>query len=122
MNAQQRQAQECARLFVKHRDAKKIARALSVTERTIYNIIKRPAFHTELDALGYEGIRKFERKASKRGKSQKHDKAHKLWDAMQQDGTPRHKQAGIISEELNSPIQTVRAWIRDWRKNDESDG
>ena len=115
MKAQQRQAIECARLFVKHRDAKKIAKALSVTERTIYNIIKRPAFHAELDALGYEGIRKFERRASQRGKSQKHDKAKKMWRAMQTDGTPKHKQAGIISAKLNAPIQTVRGWIRDWR-------
>ena len=116
MKHAERQSIECARLFVKHRDAKKIAPALSVTERTIYNIIKRPAFHAELDALGYEGIRKFERKASKRGRSQKHDKARKLWDAMQTDGTPKHKQAGIISEKLSSPIQTVRGWIRNWRK------
>jgi len=115
MNAQQRQTKECARLFVKHRDAKKIARALSVTERTIYNIINRPAFHAELDALGYDGVRKFERKASQRGKSQKHDKARRLWKIMQNDGTPRHKQSGIISEKLNAPIQTVRGWIRDWR-------
>ena len=104
---QQRQAQQCARLFVKDRDASKIAKSLSVTERTVYNIIKRPAFHAELDALGYDGVRKFERKASRHGKSQKHEKARKLWGRMQTDGTPRYKQARIISEKLNSLIQTV---------------
>ena len=123
MTHKQRQAIECARLFVKHRDASRIAKALSVTERTVYRIITLDAFHTELDALGYEGIRKFERKASQRGKSQKHDKARKMWNAMQTDGTPRHKQAGIISEQTRTHIQTVRGWIRDWKEaNDESDG
>ena len=120
MKAQQRQAQACARLFVKDRDAAKIANALSVTERTVYRLLTLDAFHAELDALGYTGERSFRK--TYRGMSRKHDKARRLWAAMQTDGTPRHKQAGIISEKLNSPIQTVRGWIRQWRKTDESDG
>ena len=114
MKAQQRQAKECARLFVKHRDAAKIARALSVTERTVYRIVTQDAFHTELDALGYTGERTFRK--TQRGRSQKHDKARKLWERMQQDRTPRHKQVGIIADATLTNIQTVRAWIRGWRK------
>jgi len=114
MTNKQRQAIECARLFVKHRDAKKIAKALSVTERTVYRIITLDAFHTELDALGYTGERTFRK--TYRGTSQKHDKARRLWEVMQTDGTPSHKQARRISEETRTNIQTVRGWIREWRK------
>lgn len=113
MTQQQRQAQACARLFVKHRDAAKIAQAMNVTERTVYRIITLDAFHAELDALGYQGERNFRK--TQRGRSQKHDKARKLWEGMQQDGTPQHKQARTISKQTHTHIQTVRAWIRTWR-------
>lgn len=105
MTHQEQQAQACARLFVKDRDAAKIAKALSVTERTVYTLVTLNAFHAELDALGYTGERNFRK--TRRGKSQKHDKARTMWDAMQTDGTPKHKQAGILRDKLNVPIQTV---------------
>ena len=114
MTHTERQAQACARLFVKARDAAKIAKALDVTERTVYNLVTLDAFHTELDALGYTGERNFRKR--RRGKSLKHDKALSLWEGMQTDGTPKHKQAGIISKKVNAPIQTVRGWIRGWRE------
>lgn len=114
---QQRQAIACAQLFVKHRDAKQIAKALMVTERSVYRIIKRPEFHTELDKLGYDGPRDFRK--TYRSMSLKHDKARKLWEQIQQDGTPKHKRAGIISEQTHTHIDTVRRWIRGWRENIE---
>ena len=114
MTHKQRQAIECARLFVKHRDAAKIAQSMNVTERTVYRIISLNAFHAELDALGYEGERNFRK--TQRGKSQKHDKARKLWERLQTSDTPKHKHGRIIAEQTHTHIQTVRAWIRDWRK------
>ena len=59
MTQQQRQAQQCAQHFIEGQNAKQIAKALTVTERTVYRIIKRPAFHAVLDALGYTGVRDF---------------------------------------------------------------
>jgi len=86
---------------------------MNVTERTVYRVITLDAFHAELDALGYQGERNFRK--TYRGMSRKHDKARKLWERMQTDGTPRHKQAGIIADQTLTNIQTVRGWIRKWR-------
>ena len=120
MTHQEQQAQACARIFVKDRDAAKIAKALSVTERTVYRIITLDAFHAELDALGYEGERTFRK--TYRGTSQKHDKALSLWERMQTDGTPTHKQARLIHEQTGANLQTVRGWIRDWREANDKSG
>ena len=118
MTQQERQAQACARLFVKDRDAGKIAKALGVTERTVYRLVSLDAFHAELDALGYAGERNFRK--MQRGRSQKHDRAKALWEQMQADGTQRHKQARLIHQKTGADIQTVRGWIRKWRS--EKDG
>ena len=113
MTHKERQAQDCARLFIEDRDAAKIAKEFGVTERTVYNLIHLEAFHTELDALGYTGPRNF-RKAQ-RGKSQKHDKALQLWEKMQKSGIPRHKQARLIHEKTGASLKTVQGWIRNWK-------
>ena len=69
------QVRTAAALFVKDRDAAKIAKAISRDERTVYALIKREDFNAELDALGYTGPRNFRTQPKRvRGRDKKRNR------------------------------------------------
>ena len=121
------QVRTAAALFVKDRDAAKIAKAISRDERTVYALIKREDFNAELDALGYTGPRNFRTQPKRvRGRDKKRNqtrhspdraKAIRLYQSM--TDIPEHKRTSGIAETLNLPYPKVRAWIREWRKEEE---
>lgn len=127
MSTKREQVRKAARLFIKDRDAAKIAKALGVVERTVYALIKREDFNAELDALGYTGPRNFRTQPKrKRGRDRKRNrtrhsadraKAIRLYQSM--TDTPEHKRTSIIAEIINLPYPKVRTWIREWRKENE---
>ena len=118
------QVRTAAALFIKDRDAAKIAKAISRDERTVYALIKREDFHAELDALGYAGPRNFRKQPKRqRGRDKKKNqtrhspdraKAIRLYQAM--TDIPEHKRTSRIAEIINLPYPKVRTWIREWRK------
>ena len=121
------QVRTAAALFVKDRDAAKIAKAISRDERTVYALIKREDFNAELDALGYTGQRNFRTQPKRqRGRDKKRNrtrhspdraKAIRLYQLM--TDIPEHKRTSRIAETLDLPYPKVRAWIREWRKGEE---
>lgn len=102
------------------RDADEIAAALKVSSRTVQRLMDLPEFHAELDRLGYQGERRF-RKAGRaqrdaeRTQKPKYQKVKQLWHQM--TDIPEHRRAKVIAdrEDINTPYNTVRRWIRDWR-------
>ena len=121
------QVRTAAALFIEDRDAAKMAKALGVVERTVYALIKREDFNAELDALGYTGPRNFRTQPKrKRGRDKKRNrtrhspdraKAIRLYQSM--TDIPEHKRTSGIAETINLPYPKVRAWIREWRKEEE---
>ena len=121
------QVRTAATLFIEDRGAAKMAKALGVVERTVYALIKREDFNAELDALGYTGPRNFRTQPKrKRGRDKKRNrtrhspdraKAIRLYQSM--TDIPEHKRTSCIAETINLPYPKVRAWIREWRKEND---
>ena len=121
------QVRTAAALFIEDRDAAKMAKALGVVERNVYRLIKREDFNAELDALGYTGPRNFRTQPKRqRGRDKKRNrtrhsperaKAILLYQSM--TDIPEHKRTRGIAEILNLTYPKVRAWIREWRKEEE---
>ena len=124
------QVRKAAALFIKNRDAAKMAIVLGVVERNVYRLIKRDDFNAELDALGYTGPRNFRTQPRrKRGRDKKKNRTRhsperaktiRLYQSM--TDIPEHKRTSGIAEILNLPYPKVRTWIREWRKENDSSG
>ena len=95
------------------RDADEIAKALDVTPRTVFRLLDRDDFHTELDALDYEGERNFRTKPA-REMPPLYDRARAMWDELAD--LPRHKRGRVIADTLGVPIRTIRSWIARWKE------
>ena len=113
------QVRKAAALFIKDRDAAKIAKAIDRDERTVYALIKRDDFNAELDALGYTGPRNFRTQPKrKRGRDKKKNqtrnsperaKAIRLYQSM--TDIPEHKRTSLIAKKIGKPYPMVRIWI-----------
>lgn len=97
------------------RDAGEIANALGCSPRTVQRLIHDDNFHAALDAWEYHGERNFRTpNAAARSKSPEHETVRRLWFEM--TDIPQHKRVRAISDRVDTPHNTVRAWIRDLRK------
>ena len=115
------QIRQAAFLFARvTRDADEIAQALQVSSRTVQRLMTNPAFHAELDRLGYPGERRF-RKAARAQRQTEHkqkpeyQKVKRLWEEM--TDIPEHGRAKAIAdrEDITASYKTVCRWCRDWR-------
>ena len=115
------QIKQAAFMFARvTRDADEIAQALQVSSRTVQRLMTNPAFHAELDRLGYQGQRRF-RKATRVKRQAEHkqkpeyQKVKRLWEEM--TDIPEHGRATVIAdrEDITVSYKTVCRWCRDWR-------
>ena len=103
------------------RDADEIAKALRVTPRTVYRLLDRDDFNTELDVLGYEGERSFRIQPRGKGKrkprqpSEEKKSARELWHSLD---IPEPQRATAIAEQTGMSVRTIRGWIREWTEYD----
>ena len=102
------------------RDADEIAAALEVSSRTVQRLMNNPAFHAELDRLGYQGERRFRKAArakrqAERKQKPEYQRAKRLWHDM--TDIPEHGRAKVIAdrEDITVSYKTVCRWCRDWR-------
>lgn len=115
------QIKQAAFMFARvSRDANEIAAALRVSSRTVQRMIHLPAFQQELDRLGYQGVRCFRKsqraqRNAERTQKPEYQKVKQLWHRM--TDIPEHRRAKVIAdrEDIKTPYDTVRRWIRDWR-------
>ena len=117
------QIQQAAFMFARvTRDADAIAAALGgVSSRTVQRLMHNPAFHAELDRLGYQGERRFRKgtrvkRQAERKQKPEYQKAKHLWHQM--TDIPEHRRAKVIADrdDITVSSATVRRWIRDWRR------
>ena len=97
------------------RDAGEIAEALGCSPRTVQRLIHDDNFLAELDRWEYQGERNF--RASKPRvihRSPDYETVKRLWYEL--TDIPEHKRVRAISNRVDTPHNTVRAWIRDLRK------
>ena len=116
------QIRQAAFMFARvTRDANEIAAALGgVSSRTVQRLMNNPAFHAELDRLGYRGERRFRKaqraqRAAERKQKPEYQKVKRLWHNM--TDIPEHRRAKVIADrdDITVSYGTVRRWIRDWR-------
>ena len=116
------QIRQAAFMFARvTRDVDEIANALQVSARTVQRLMNNPAFHVELDRLGYQGERRFQKAArakrqDERKQKPEYQKAKRLWHEM--TDIPEHRRATVIADrdDITVGAPTVRRWIRDWRQ------
>ena len=115
------QIKQAAFMFARvTRDADEIAAALRVSPRTVQRLIHLPEFQAELDRLDYQGERRFRsaqraQRAAERAQKPEYQKVKQLWHQM--TDIPEHRRAKAIAdrEDITTPYDTLRRWIRDWR-------
>ena len=116
------QIRQAAFMFARvTRDVNEIAAALGgVSSRTVQRLMNNPAFHAELDRLGYQGDRGFQKAAraqrqDERKQKPEYQRAKQLWHEM--TDIPEHRRAKAIADRDDITVSdaTVRRWIRDWR-------
>lgn len=110
-NEKAKQVKRAAGMFVVSRDAKRIAKQLGVSDRTVYRLIERDDFHAALDALGYDGPRHFRTQIARQPALER-EVGRQLWDTMQH--IPRRQRGRAIAEEMGIPVRCVWNWMRDW--------
>ena len=116
------QIQRAAFMFARvSRDANEIAAALRVSSRTVQRMIHLPEFQEELDRLGYQGEMRFRKshrtpRSAERTRQPEYQKVKQLWHQMT-DILERHRARVIADrEDIKASYNTVRRWIRDWRR------
>ena len=116
------QIQRAAFMFARvSRDANEIAAALRVSSRTVQRMIHLPLFQEELDRLDYQGERRFRKshraqRSADRTRQPEYQKVKQLWHQM--TDIPERCRARVIAdrEDIKASYNTVRRWIRDWRR------
>ena len=116
------QIKQAAFMFARlTRDVNEIAAAVGgVSSRTVQRLMHNPNFHAELDRLGYQGERRFQKasrakRQAERKQKPEYQKAKQLWHDM--TDIPEHRRAKAIADrdDITVGAATVRRWIRDWR-------
>ena len=97
------------------REAGEIANALGCSPRTVQRMIHDQKFQAELDRWEYQGERNFRTsKPPDQHRSPDHETVKRLWYEL--TDIPEHKRVRAIADRVDTPYNTVRAWIRDLRK------
>ena len=97
------------------REAGEIANALGCSPRTVQRMIHDQKFQAELDRWEYQGERNFHAsKPRQPHRSPDHETVKRLWYEL--TDIPEHKRVRAIADRVDTPYNTVRAWIRDLRK------
>ena len=111
-----KQGELAAFMFVRiTRDAGEIAEALGCSQRTVQRLIHDENFLAELDAWEYQGQRNFQAsKPRQLHRSPDYETVKRLWYEL--TDIPAHKRVRAISDRVDAKHNTVRAWIRDLRK------
>lgn len=100
------------------RDAGEIAEALGCSQRTVQRLIHDDNFLAELDRWEYQGERNFRAsKPPEPHRSPDYETVKRLWYEL--TDIPEHKRVRAISNRVDTPHNTVRAWIRDLKKERE---
>ena len=100
------------------RSAGEIAEALGCSSRTIGRMIHDDRFHRELDRWEYQGERNFRAsKPPEPHRSPDYATVKRLWYEL--TDIPEHKRVRAISDRVTAKHNTVRAWIRDLKKERE---
>ena len=101
------------------RNAVDMSKSLGVSIRTLYRIIKTDTFHATLDERNYTGDRTFAsnpRGPYQKAKNPKREEVLKLYSTS---SVTERKRVRVIAEQTGVNLNTVRAWIREWRKEEE---
>ena len=97
------------------RDAGEIASALGCSSRTVQRMIHDQKIQAEFDRWEYQGERNFHAsKPRQPHRSPDYETVKFLWYEL--TDILEHKRVRAISNRVDTPHNTVRAWIRDLRK------
>ena len=101
------------------RDAGEIGEALGCSQRTVQRLIHDDNFLAELDAWEYQGQRNFQAsKPPEPHRSPDYETVKRLWYEL--TDIPEHKRVRAISDRVDAKHNTVRAWIRDLKKEGDN--
>lgn len=103
--------------------AQDISDILKIPRNSVYHLAKMPEWHLALDALHYEGERKFKTKRTRdpqRDSGELVAQAHALYITERRDGQKHSRAVNTVLEALNiKDRKTLNAWAK--RYNWEAD-
>ena len=111
-------------LFSQGQRVVEIAKAVGVSEGTIYRWAKRPEWKTELDELGWTGSRDFQQHAKrdvKREFGTLIESSFNLYQQHRADGEPHHRALTRTAETQNLKRKRVAQWARrfNWKETNQ---